>query len=123
GQRANILKSVLIPEMNSSGSVFCYHAYSDTGFNKDDHTQEEQPLQYRPFYRALGTTSPKMIIGELGIANGWKNAGSASQYEDWLKWYDSEIKKDSQIIGATIYQIGGGGGDEIGGEIATWLST
>lgn len=122
----NVIKTTLIPEMNRTGSVFCYHGYSDevsgNYFSKDATAQEEHPLRYRPFYRALGSNAPQMIIGELGIVDGWTKRGSASQYEDWLRWYDSEIKKDSKIIGATIYQTGGGGSDAIDGEVATWLA-
>lgn len=122
-EMAKTLKAGLIPTLNSTGGVFCYHGYSDTGFSKDAAGQEEQALEYRRFYRDLGVTTPKMIIGELGIADGWKKAGTPAQYQDWLTWYDSEIKKDSQIIGSTIYQVGGGGNDAIDGAVSTWLAS
>ncbi len=120
-QSANTIKAVLVPAMNNSGSVFCYHGYSDEGFSKTVASQQEQSLAYRQFYQKLGTNTPKMIIGELGIAGGWK-VGTPSQYEDWLTWYDSEIKKDSQIIGATIYEVGANGPDQIDGPVASWLT-
>ncbi len=114
------LKAGLIPTMNSTKSVFCYHGYSDAGFTKTYESQKEQSLAFRDFYSKLGSGAPKMIIGELGIAGGWK-VGTPTQYEDWLTWYDSEIKKDSQIIGAAIYEVGSSGADQIDGPVASWL--
>lgn len=114
------LKAGLVPTLNSTGGVFCYHGYSDEGFTKTYESQKEQSLAFRTFYQKLGSGAPKMIIGELGIAGGWK-VGTPAQYQDWLTWYDSEIKKDAQIIGATIYEVGVGGADQIDGPVATWL--
>lgn len=113
----SILQNGLFAKLNATGGVICYNAYSDTGFDTNAVAQEEQPLLYRKMYRTLGGSTPQMIIGELGIADGWQKAGTAAQYEEWLKWYDSEIQKDPFIIGATLY-----GDNSNISSVADWLA-
>lgn len=39
---------------------------------------------------------------------GWRNAGiSAEQYAEQLAWYDAEISKDANVLGATVFTCGG----------------
>ena len=40
---------------------------------------------------------------------GWQKYTDAKKYLDELKWYDSLLKRDSYVIGATIFQAGIGG--------------
>lgn len=62
--------------------------------------------------RAAGVRVPPLIISEAGIdgglcnqaGQGWKSFGlSPEQYEQQLMWYDDELKKDSDVVTATIF--------------------
>lgn len=67
-------------------------------------------------YRAALRNKP-IIITETGIdlgvsggSGGWQAAGvSEAEYVSMLAWYDSEIAKDGDVIGAAIFTINGGG--------------
>ncbi len=73
-------------------------------------------LRYRRAHDLLGN-HPAFIITECGRdeveggGRGWKASGiSAEQYKGELDSYDSELGRDSYVIGATVFTTGGGAG-------------
>ena len=36
---------------------------------------------------------------------GWKNHYTGDQYLEQLKWYDSVMRQDSYVLGATIFSL------------------
>jgi len=77
-----------------------------------------ETLRYRKTFnelRAAGIPIPPTIIGECGIDGGvlkppepkcgWQVYTNEDNYLEQLKWYDSEIKKDREIVTATIFTI------------------
>ena len=84
---------------------------------------------YRQFLIPDGRVIP-LIITECGIDGGvlgnpddinrgWRSYQSAENYFDQLKWYDSLLKEDSYVMGATIFslEIHNWGDFDIGGEV------
>lgn len=63
---------------------------------------------YRQFLSPAGREIP-LVITECGIdgggGGGWKNYQSAENYVQQLKWYDSLLKEDRYVLGATIFAI------------------
>lgn len=121
------------------GGAMCYHAYSYE-MTKDAEAERWLPFRYRIMYDYFrnpdgvvpGLDGIPVILSEAGAETlgghngGWQNKGlSASQYQDWLAWFDSEIKKDSYVLGATIYAYGstGKGSSYDIGPIANWLAS
>ncbi len=100
-----------------TGSTICYHGYS-IEYSTDVAIENWFSLRHRIFTHALSEINPKynstqFIISEGGIdksgnpeTDGWQKRGSEQQFVDWLRWYDSELQKDPQVIGVTLFQIG-----------------
>jgi hypothetical protein len=77
--------------------------------------------RYRKVYRIHLVPDGKvlpLIVTETGVDGvapiGWKNHFTADQYMDQLRWYDSILRQDSYVLGATIFSL------EIGGDY--WAS-
>ncbi len=69
--------------------------------------------RYRQFRAALPANARKpIVITECGVDdgsnNGWQKYVSADQYLKILSDYDTQLAQDADVIGATIYQYGGG---------------
>ena len=107
-----------LDEIRKLGGALCYHAYTSS------YGKGAQELYHRSYIDYFSSSAVKalypqlyqipIIIGELGYAadsaHGYLSGGSSStQFTDWLTWYDSEIKKDSSVLGATLFQSGDGG--------------
>jgi len=87
-------------------------------YSKDTNTESYYSLRYRRAYDYFNKYEPElsnfpMIILEGGVddvgnedTSGWKARGSLDKYTDWLAWYDSELMKDDQILGVTLFKIG-----------------
>lgn len=116
------------------GGSWSYHGYT-LQISKDENVEIFYSLRYRQFYDYLRKNHPEladipMILGEGGIdkdgdpqTSGWKARVDAGTYEDWLTWYDGELKKDPEILGVAIFQIGGGGWPSFELEpISSWLA-
>lgn len=103
--------------LKSTGGAWCYHAYT-LQISQDPEIEQWYSLRYRKFYKYLQSNAPDvadipMILSEGGIdlsgdpkTSGWKGRVSVDQYIAWLKWFNSEIKRDSYILGTTLFQIG-----------------
>jgi len=62
-------------------------------------------LRYRDIYRQLPADSrPPLIISECNNDSGVFLGTQA--LIDWVKWYDSELVKDNQVIAASIFTLG-----------------
>ncbi len=117
------------------GGAWSYHPYTIL-YTKDVGIENWYSLRYRLFYSYFATKHPDlvdlpMILTEGGVDGqssplgpGWKGGGDAAKFQDWLAWWDSEIRKDPYILGCTLFQSG----DPVGWwsfdiePIAAWLA-
>ncbi len=100
----------LVPSLQrakANGHILLLHEY---GFNFGT-LKKSTPhlaLRYRHAYRLLTqlNADPPLVISEASAGVGF--AGIAPNlWLDDVKWYDSEISKDSAVIGCCLYQLGG----------------
>jgi len=116
-----------IDEANAHGGVLGLHEYSAPTMNDGfDSASGEGWLtgRYRKVYRwflePTGRGHTPLIITECGIDGGvigrpnegWKSFATKEQYFEQLKWYDSLLKQDYYVLGATIFCL----------EIPNWQS-
>lgn len=93
-----------------AGGAWSYHAYSIL-YTTDENIESWYSLRYRRFYAFLAQQHPDltalpMILTEGGAGeNGWR-PGGATEFEDWLTWFDAEIRQDDYIVGVTLFEIG-----------------
>lgn len=103
-------------EMKNMGAALCYHSYT-FHYSTDINEEINLSLRYRQYYSFFAQSAPDLlsmplILSEGGVAeNGDPHAGylisnSIDRYQSWLRWFDQEIKKDSYVIGVTLFQIG-----------------
>jgi len=95
------------------GGILGVHEYDWPNINS---TNGWLTLRYRKVYDQFLKPAGKVIplaITECGLdsggsqGSGWRSGKlSAAQYAGQLEWYDKELKKDSFVQTATIYQIG-----------------
>lgn len=97
--------------------AWSYHAYS-IEYTTDYEVEKWYSLRYRLFYDFLKKKHPDladlpMILTEGGIdkfgnpqTDGWRARGDEKKYQDWLRWFDKELKKDKYVLGVTLFQIG-----------------
>lgn len=122
----------LAKKLNGSWS---YHAYT-LKYTKDPAIEIFYSLRYRKYYDMFRRYAPELVDlpivlteggvdsdGTHGACPGWKRE-DAAKFQDWLKWFDSEIKKDPYVKGVTLFQIGDPQGwDSFDLEpLADWLS-
>jgi hypothetical protein len=125
----------------ANGGVLGLHEYSATDMDwLFDYNSGEGWLtgRYRKVYRRFlipaGRVIP-LIITECGIDGGvlqdpneinkgWRSYQSPESYFDQLKWYDSLLKEDSYVLGATIFslEIHNWGDFDIGGRVVELLT-
>ncbi len=99
------------------GGAWSYHAYTPN-WSTDSNFQWWYSLRYRQFYSFFAQSYPDLvnlpiILTEGGFdsggsptLSGWQANGTATQYEDWLTWWDAHIREDSYVLGSTLFQIG-----------------
>ena len=97
--------------------VWSYHAYS-IGYTTDADAERWHALRYRQVYAFLRTHHPALadlpvLLTEAGIdragnprTDGWQARGDAERYRAWLRWFDDELRRDPQVLGATLFAIG-----------------
>lgn len=120
--------------IKQTGGALCYHGYS-YNLSKDAEAEKWLTFRYRIAYRYFENYRQDLvglpvILSEAGAETyggnngGWASKVSASQYQDWLSWFDSEIKKDAYVLGATLYSYGSGsrGSSYDVKPIAAWLA-
>ena len=99
------------------GGGWSYHAYT-LKYTKDPEVESYYSLRYRRFYKLFEKCAPNLadlplLLTEGGVDNdgshpdkpGWKR-GTPEKFQDWLKWFDSEIKRDAYVKGVTLFEIG-----------------
>ncbi len=99
------------------GGAWSYHPYT-LKYTKDPGVEYHYSLRYRRFYEALGKCAPELaelplLLTEGGVDSdgshpdrpGWKR-DTPEKFQDWLKWFDSEIKRDPYVKGVTLFEIG-----------------
>ncbi len=103
------------------GGAWSYHAYTGP-YTKDIGVEIWYSLRYRQFYSYFASNYPDLndlpiILTEGGVdtggnpvSSGWQAHGDAAKYQDWLAWYDSEIRNDPYVVGVTLFQSGDAGG-------------
>lgn len=99
------------------GGAWSYHAYS-IRYTTDLGEETWYCLRYRRLHEVLGRRFPDLarmpvILTEGGIdesgdpnRSGWQARGTLEKYQEWLKWFDSELRKDPYVVGVTLFQIG-----------------
>ncbi len=110
-----------LKKAQESSSILCLHEYGYPSMKKhfDENAQEGWFVgRYRKVMRHMEKVHPGLFKGEnaLKIAfteagidggrdKGWKSVLSPCAYLDELKWYDRLLKKDDNVIGATLFQF------------------
>jgi hypothetical protein len=106
-----------LKKAKQSGGALCYHAYT-LSYTTDVNQELNTSLRYRQIHDAItgldgSLASLPIILSEAGVdqngnqqTSGWLARGTQTQYLNWLRWFDSEISKDSYVLGATLFQIG-----------------
>src|SRR3989338_8165663 len=98
------------------GGAWSYHAYG-YNYSTDIASHTDTALRYRQFYEFFSSNAPDLIdmpliLTEAGVAEsgdpyrGYRTSGKTASYQQWLMWFDSEIKKDSYVVGAALFQMG-----------------
>jgi hypothetical protein len=113
---------------------WAYHSYT-IRYTKDVNVELYYSLRYRQYYSYFVQKYPDLaklplILTEGGVDGqttrggpGWK-AFDAARYEDWLAWFDRQMKQDPYVVGCTLFESGdpkGWGSFEIE-DIAPWLA-
>jgi hypothetical protein len=108
-----------IDAARANGGVLSLHEYSAPSMQNmfDPATGEGwTTMRYRKVYRWFlkpdGREIP-LVITECGIdggvighgQKGWKSYTTGDGYMEQLKWYDSLLKQDSYVLGATIFAL------------------
>ncbi len=115
--------------------AWSYHAYS-LQYTTDPKVERWYALRYRLFYEFLRSRHPglarlPLILTEGGIdkagnpkTDGWRARGDEAKFQGWLCWLDQELRKDNEVLGVTLFQIG----DPVGWwsfdlePVASWLA-
>ncbi len=99
------------------GGAWASHGYT-LEYTKDVEKESWTSLRHRRAYSHLRKAHPDvadltMLLMEGGVdkagdpdKDGWQARGTQRQFTDWLKWYDSEIRKDPYVIGVCLFKIG-----------------
>jgi hypothetical protein len=115
------------------GGGWSYHSYS-LPYSTNLSDEIWYSVRYRQYYSYFASAHPDLvnlplILTEGGIdgAGPWSTRGDAVKYQNWLAWFDSEIRKDNYCLGVTLFQIGETGGwsgfnvEPIAGWLASYL--
>ena len=100
----------------SLGGGWSYHSYS-LPYSTDLTDEIWYSLRYRQYYSYFASRWPDLVnlplvLTEGGIdgAGPWTTRGDTNKFQNWLTWFDSEIRKDAYCLGVTLFQIGDTGG-------------
>lgn len=99
------------------GGAWACHGYT-LDYTMDAKKEAYTSLRYRLAYSYLKKAHPEvadltMILMEGGVdkagdpnKDGWQARGSQEKFTEWLKWFDSELMKDPQVLGVCLFKIG-----------------
>jgi hypothetical protein len=116
------------------GGGWSYHSYSlPYGTNLAEEIWYS--LRYRQYYSYFVAAHPDLVSLPLVLTEGgidgagpWSTRGDTTKFQNWLVWFDSEIRKDNYCLGLTLFQIGETGQwngfnvEPVAGWIAGWLT-
>jgi hypothetical protein len=109
--------NAIIPALRTclaNDGAWGYHAYTQA-YTQDPVQELASSLRYRQFYDYFQVHSPDLgslplLLTEAGVDNGkgWNDPanGNAAKFQSWLQWWDQEIRKDTAVLGATLFEIG-----------------
>jgi hypothetical protein len=113
------------------GGGWSYHSYS-LPYSTNLSDEIWYSVRYRQYYSYFASVHPDLVNLPLILTEGgidgvgpWSTRGDAVKYQNWLAWFDSEIRKDSYCLGVTLFQIGdtaGWNGFNVE-PIAAWLAS
>lgn len=85
-----------------------YHSYGNELFAEAD--SKYWALRYRMIRDQAGLGGIPIVLtegGQDGPRRGWRNRNTPEdQYFSWLMWLDEELKKDPEVVGVTLFQVG-----------------
>lgn len=94
------------------GGGWSYHSYS-LPYSTNLTDEIWYSVRYRQYYSYFVTQYPDLVnlplvLTEGGIdgAGPWSTRGDTNKFQNWLAWFDSEIRKDAYCLGVTLFQIG-----------------
>jgi hypothetical protein len=88
-----------------------YHAYTPDACKDNEH-EKWYSLRFRTTRDECGLANVPIIFTEGGfdkgggLTDGWSDNVTKDQYLDWLRWFDSQICGDREVLGETIFQLG-----------------
>jgi hypothetical protein len=121
GSLAEIQASLdrIVPSLRlcqSLGGGWSYHSYS-LPYSTNLTDEIWYSVRYRQYYSYFASRYPDLVnlplvLTEGGIdgAGPWSTRGDTNKFQNWLAWFDSEIRKDAYCLGVTLFQIGETGG-------------
>ncbi len=135
----NLIKYLMpaFKKVKEMGGAISYHGYT-VDYAMDVNTELKSALRYQLYYEYINkdpqVSGLPLLITETGAAEAGtgieqKYAGympnNIEKFKKWLEWYDSELQKDTYVVGATIFQSGETGqwASFNTDHIAEWLCT
>lgn len=121
GSQAEIQASLdrIVPSLRlcqSLGGGWSYHSYS-LPYSTNLTDEIWYSVRYRQYYSYFASRYPDLVnlplvLTEGGIdgAGPWSTRGDTNRFQNWLAWFDSEIRNDAYCLGVTLFQIGDTGG-------------
>jgi hypothetical protein len=116
------------------GGGWSYHSYS-LPYSTNLVDEIWYSVRYRQYYTYFASAHPDLVNLPLVLTEGgidgvgpWSTRGDTNKYQNWLMWFDSEIRKDNYCLGVTLFQIGETGGwngfnvEPIAGWLASYLA-
>ena len=97
--------------------AWSYHAYT-IDYTNNPSIEAWYSLRYRMLHDIMVRQEPRLarlplILTEGGVDRdgnpltaGWAARGTPERYLRWLRWLDSELRKDPYVLGVTLFQIG-----------------
>ena len=86
-----------------------YHSYT-FGATMTISSETAYTLYYRQVRDQNGLAGVPLILSEGGYltasSTGWQGQLTNDQYLAWLKWFDAQLRKDLEVSGLTIFQVG-----------------
>ena len=99
------------------GGAWSYHSYT-LHYTTDLNDESWYSLRYRRFYDLFRRRYPDLVdlpllLTEGGVDNdgtqpipGWHGRGNAEKFEQWLTWFDGQLKQNPYVKGCTLFEIG-----------------
>jgi hypothetical protein len=98
-----------------AGGGWSYHAYTNNA-SQDEAGEQYMSLRYRAYLERIPElrgiplllTEGGFDLGGNPDADGWRQHLSPEAYIEWLRWFDSELGRDGEVVGVTLFSVGAG---------------